>query len=86
MYYRKGLACFELNEFEIAKRAFEIGCELRRAKKKDVIAYTRSIRKCDAELAGKSLIIYSHIFYLSFPLLFLLPFKLIVLLFCCFCF
>ena len=49
-YYRKGLACFELGEYETAKKAFEIGKEKRTKAGKDVTAYTRAIRKCDIEL------------------------------------
>ena len=49
-YFRKGLACFELGEYETAKKAFEIGKEKRTQAGKDVTAYTRAIRKCDIEL------------------------------------
>eukprot|EP01041_Mallomonas_annulata_P012622 gene12623-26577_t len=49
-YFRKGLACFELDEYETSKSAFLTGLSLREAANKDVSSYTRWIRKCDAEL------------------------------------
>ena len=53
-YFRKGLACFELGEYETAKKAFETGKEKRTKVGKDVTAYTRAIRKCDIELEETS--------------------------------
>jgi len=50
-YLRKGLACFELGEYETAKRAFETGKRLRSEAGKDVTVYARNIRKCDTELS-----------------------------------
>ncbi len=51
-YYRKGLACFELGEYETAKKALETGKELRAKAGKDVTVYGRAIRKCDVELSA----------------------------------
>ena len=51
-YLRKGLACFELGEYETAKKALEAGKELRAKAGKDVTAYDRAIRKCDVELSA----------------------------------
>lgn len=53
-YFRKGTACFELDEFESAKQCFGQGAELRARKGKDVASYQRWIRKCDAELTSAS--------------------------------
>ena len=53
-YWRKGQACFELEEFETAKDSFERGLDARLALpqsgKKDMQLYRRSIRKCSVEL------------------------------------
>ena len=49
-YFRKGTACFELEEYESAKKAFEKGMTFKQAEGKDVSTYARFIRKCDAEI------------------------------------
>jgi hypothetical protein len=46
------LACFELEEYETAKKSFEIGMSLHSAAEKDISVYARWIRKCDAEIEG----------------------------------
>lgn len=51
-YFRKGLACFHLEEFETAKDAFEKGLEIRRELNKSMVVYERNIRKCNVELEG----------------------------------
>ena len=50
------MACFELEEFETAKGAFEQGKAIREAAGKDLTAYNRAIRKCDVELQSDSAI------------------------------
>lgn len=53
-YLRKGLACFELEEYETAKASFQRGEELRsRIAGKDLTVYQRWIRKCNSELISK---------------------------------
>lgn len=56
-YFRKGLVYFELEEFESAKQSFEFGLSLRRSQqtRKDLTAYQRAIRKCEAELVEEEL-------------------------------
>ena len=50
-YFRKGLAAFELEEYETAKTSFHQGLELRsQVTNKDLTTYQRWIRKCDSEL------------------------------------
>lgn len=49
-YFRKGTACFELEEYETAKRSFEQGKVLRERSGKDLSLYIRALRKCEAEL------------------------------------
>lgn len=49
-YFRKGLICFELEEYESSKNAFLEGEKLRTTAGKDTTLYQRWIRKCDAEL------------------------------------
>lgn len=46
------ISCFELEEFETAKKAFEQGCRLCEQSGKDTTVYARYIRKCNAEIAG----------------------------------
>jgi suppressor of G2 allele of SKP1 len=49
-YYRKGQACFELEEYESAKRMFEAGLALVNESNIEATSkYRRAIRKCDAE-------------------------------------
>lgn len=50
-YFRKGTACFELQEYESAKRAFEKGMALKQSEGKDISLYSRFVRKCEAEIA-----------------------------------
>lgn len=52
VYLRKGIACFELEEFEVAKKAFETGKAMRQkvTPSLSIASYERWIRKCDAEL------------------------------------
>lgn len=55
-YFRKGLAAFELEEYETAKSSFHQGLELRsQVTNKDLTTYQRWIRKCDSELTCTSL-------------------------------
>lgn len=55
-YHRKGLACFELGEFEAAKKAFEKGQELLKSQGEvpsaveDARKYAMWIRKCEVEM------------------------------------
>ena len=58
-YYRKGIACFELDEFETAKKALETGLRIREKDDKDVASYNRALRKCESELKGQSMEINS---------------------------
>jgi tetratricopeptide (TPR) repeat protein len=53
-YFRKGVACFELEEYESSKAAFQHGLGLRSAAPgdKDVSAYQRWVRKCSSELTS----------------------------------
>ena len=44
------IACFELEEYETAKRSFSTGFNIRKKMNKDTTLYSRWIRKCDAEL------------------------------------
>ena len=53
-YYRKGIACFELDEFETAKKALQSGLKLREESGKDAALYSRALRKCEAELKGQA--------------------------------
>jgi hypothetical protein len=48
-------ACFELGEFETAKKMFEAGSTLRSSTGKDTTQYLRAIRKCVLEMAGMAL-------------------------------
>lgn len=52
--FRKGLACFELEEYETAKASFQKGMELRSQSvgNDDVSTYQRWIRKCNSELTS----------------------------------
>lgn len=53
-YFRKGLACFELEEYETAKASFQEGMNLRsKVKGSDITTYQRWIRKCNSELTSK---------------------------------
>jgi len=53
-YFRKGLACFEMEEYENAKSCFEQGMELKaQITTKDLTTYQRWIRKCNSELTSK---------------------------------
>ncbi len=48
------VACFDLEEFETAKAAFEAGLRLCNQSQLDlVVQYQRYIRNCEAELQGK---------------------------------
>jgi len=47
------VACFEEEEYEMAKSAFEEGARRRQALGKDCTIYSRWLRKCDVELSGK---------------------------------
>lgn len=49
--FTKGVACFELDEFETAKDAFEQGLAIRKQLNKDALLYERNLRKCNVELA-----------------------------------
>lgn len=49
--FTKGVACFELDEFETAKEAFEQGLAIRKQINKDTLLYERNLRKCNVELA-----------------------------------
>ena len=47
------IACFELEEFETALKAFEAGQKLIQPGNKDLeVKYNRAIRKCRLELEG----------------------------------
>mmetsp|Transcript_16001 Transcript_16001/g.48064 ORF Transcript_16001/g.48064 Transcript_16001/m.48064 type:complete len:382 (+) Transcript_16001:209-1354(+) len=48
--YRKGLACFELDEFETALEAFKAGETAADAELRDLRKYAMWIRKCEAEI------------------------------------
>jgi suppressor of G2 allele of SKP1 len=48
-YYKKGLICFELEEFETARKSFETAL-LSKSSEKNVTIYNRWIRKCDVEI------------------------------------
>jgi len=48
-YFRKGIACFSLDEYETAKIAFEKGLAL--AQEKEKSSFKMWIRKCDAEIS-----------------------------------
>jgi suppressor of G2 allele of SKP1 len=50
VYYRQGICYFELEEYESAKNAFELGEKLRLQGGKDCTLYKRWIRKCEAEM------------------------------------
>lgn len=50
-YFRKGVACFELEEFESAKLAFQTGLS-KISGSKDKTQYSRWIRKCDVEISA----------------------------------
>ena len=50
--YLYRLVCFELEEFETAKKSFQICVGLQK-KTKDATLIERWIRKCDLEIAGK---------------------------------
>lgn len=47
------LVCFELGEYETAKKSFETGLKLLK-KGKESTVLNRWIRKCDIEINGKS--------------------------------
>jgi hypothetical protein len=48
------VASFELEQYAVAKTAFEAGLKLRQQEgKRDTAPYTRYIRKCDAEISGE---------------------------------
>jgi tetratricopeptide (TPR) repeat protein len=51
-YFKKGLALFELEEYESAKDAFENSKQMRVQSEKDISLNSRWIRKCEVEIAG----------------------------------
>ena len=57
LYLRKGKACFELEEYESALKALNIGININNKKdnkeKKNRSEYLRLIRKCEAEIAAE---------------------------------
>lgn len=75
-YFRKGVACFELEEYETSKASFEKGLSLRSNApgSKDVTAYQRWIRKCSSELTSNRFTLFYLfcLFSLSLLLLFAL--------------
>mmetsp|Transcript_29205 Transcript_29205/g.27974 ORF Transcript_29205/g.27974 Transcript_29205/m.27974 type:complete len:397 (-) Transcript_29205:216-1406(-) len=48
-YYKKGLVCFELEEFETSRKSFETAL-LSKCSEKNVLICNRWIRKCDVEI------------------------------------
>jgi suppressor of G2 allele of SKP1 len=50
-YLRKAQACFELEEFETAQAALNLGISIQKASEKDTTVYTRLLRKCELEIA-----------------------------------
>jgi len=57
-YFKKGKACFELEEFESAKTAFERGKCLLKPNAYPALstAYDRALRKCEAELRQSAIV------------------------------
>jgi suppressor of G2 allele of SKP1 len=54
-HFRKGVALFELEEYESSKQCFELSVELAlKQGKKDVSAQNRWIRKCESEMEDES--------------------------------
>eukprot|EP01031_Cornospumella_fuschlensis_P033724 gene33724-40801_t len=51
-HFRRGVALFELEEYESAKSSFEDALRLRGEAGRDPILIKRYIRKCDAEISG----------------------------------
>jgi len=49
-YFKKGVALFELEEYESSREAFEISRELRSKLGRDVSSHLRWIRKCESEI------------------------------------
>jgi hypothetical protein len=53
-YFKKGIALFDVEEYESAKDAFEISKQIRVQSGKDISLHSRWIRKCEVEIAGWS--------------------------------
>lgn len=52
-HFRKGVALFELEEFESAKYSFEQTLSLCETAGRDTTTIRRWIRKCDVEIRGR---------------------------------
>jgi tetratricopeptide (TPR) repeat protein len=54
-FFRKGLAYFELEKYDLAKDSFENGLKIAKNSGNDIsVQYSRYIRKCDAEINDES--------------------------------